>query len=642
MVSKSNRRAKAKKAMQVAKANVTTRSSDATEQTSVYDISKKGTKCSEFSDATNYAKWTFFKNFELSQFATTQGALELLEHGTVGGSKLTKISVKQTKLEIYVKVLNVADEAEYMKDDGEYVKEVRAMFLSYPWAAYWLRDVEPDEEPGILDYSRVASPARPLGPGVFDKLLSLIPGLKDTSTRAREKMWPNVKLDYDEVTQDCYGHSDFATHRPKPSELTAIQIRKLVKKVCRAKVFYSKWTLAKLHDHMIAEKAVMDDPDDDLNEENWHLKHMLASHEKEVEKTFSQISKVYQQDTDFIAHHLKLASLVMNKIQGAARDLIAEELLEQDYHAAYVKLNLHFVTMGISGLVDQADRVRKLKLEPGMNLNTFVSNLRTGFIEWASVSKMREHAQGGGDLSTFQLDALEMQAQSGNMSDKEFKLKFACDPQIKEAERVTCLINGVRDSPRFAEASGQFKGMDTKLKTMKEILRVLGNFEAEESSQIILREENANKKQKINHDTSVNLTNRDNNPKNRKVFPAGSCRVHPTSTNHNNEMCHSQNGDRAPYNGPPCSFCTKDKGPGLGKTHGDATCRRNPEGAAYKLPWAKGPSAHTSMAEDEETKQAAANATLVSLLTANNKSLVKSFVTAMKKEGKTAKEDDSE
>ena len=92
--------------------------------------------------------------------------------------------------------------------------------------------------------------------------------LKDTSTRAREKMWPNVKLDYDEVTQDCYGHSDYATHRSKPSELTAIQIRKLVKKVCRAKVFYSKWTLAKLHDHMIAEKAVMDDPDDDLNEEN--------------------------------------------------------------------------------------------------------------------------------------------------------------------------------------------------------------------------------------------------------------------------------------------------------------------------------------------------------------------------------------
>ena len=98
------------------------------------------------------------------------------------------------------------------------------------------------------------------------------------------------------------------------------------------------------------------------------------------------------------------------------------------------------------------------------------------------------------------------------------------------------MINGVRDSPRFGEASGQFKGMEhgPKLKTMKEILRVLGNFEAEESSQIILREENANKKQKINHDTSVNLAGKDNNPKNRKVFPAGSCRVHPTSTNHNN------------------------------------------------------------------------------------------------------------
>ena len=89
-------------------------------------------------------------------------------------------------------------------------------------------------------------------------------------------MWPNVKLDYDEVTQDCYGHSDFAAFRPKPSVLTAVQIRKLVKKVCRAKVFYSKWTLAKLHDHMIAEKAKMGDRDDELTEENWHLKHMLA------------------------------------------------------------------------------------------------------------------------------------------------------------------------------------------------------------------------------------------------------------------------------------------------------------------------------------------------------------------------------
>ena len=198
------------------------------------------------------------------------------------------------------------------------------------------------------------------------------------------------------------------------------------------------------------------------------------------------------------------------------------------------------------------------------------------------------------------------------------------------------------DQPRFAEASGQFKGMDTKLKTMKEILRVLGNFKAEESSQIILREENANKNQKINHDTSVNLTNRDRDSKNMKVFPAGSCRVHPTSTNHNNEMCQSQNRDRIPYNGPPCSFWLKDKGPGWGKTHGDATYHRNPEGAAYRPPWSKGPSAHTTMAEDAETKQEAANATLVTLLTANNKSLVKSFVSAMKKEVKTAKEEDSE
>jgi hypothetical protein len=41
----------------------------------------------------------FSRTVNYPNFATTQGALEFLEPGTVGGSKLTKISVKQTKLE---------------------------------------------------------------------------------------------------------------------------------------------------------------------------------------------------------------------------------------------------------------------------------------------------------------------------------------------------------------------------------------------------------------------------------------------------------------------------------------------------------------------------------------------------------------
>ena len=56
------------------------------------------------------------------------------------------------------------------------------------------------------------------------------------------------------------------------------------------------------------------------------------------------------------------------------------------------------------------------------------------------------------------------------------------------------------------------KDQRMEIKRMPRILKPI----MKKSSQIILREENANKKQKINHDTSVNLTNRDNNPKNKK------------------------------------------------------------------------------------------------------------------------------
>ena len=84
----------AKKATKKARANVSTRSSDPAhynQSTNYYDVNNKGNKCSTFSDATEFAAYTMFKNVEWIPFMTSQGAQELIEHGTIGGSEPTKI-----------------------------------------------------------------------------------------------------------------------------------------------------------------------------------------------------------------------------------------------------------------------------------------------------------------------------------------------------------------------------------------------------------------------------------------------------------------------------------------------------------------------------------------------------------------------
>ena len=84
----------------------------------------------------------------------------------------------------------------------------------------------------------------------------------------------------------------------------------------------------------------------------------------------------FRQHVCFVLCALTPPSFQVKQIEEEARHIVG-------IHDVYGKVfdELKFNT--ILGLVDQADNVRKLKLEYGMNLNTFMANLRTGFIEWA-------------------------------------------------------------------------------------------------------------------------------------------------------------------------------------------------------------------------------------------------------------------
>ena len=154
---------------------------------------------------------------------------------------------------------------------------------------------------------------------------------------------------------------------------------------------------------------------------------------------------MHQSAVDYIASHLKSASLVMNKIIGAARDLIIKQLKAQDYHGAYKELNLHFIEKGISKIAEYADRVQSIKMKKGSTLETFINVLRNGLVERASVKKMREFVTSKGKLDDFVFNNEEMAGHGSDINDADFKDTYGCAPQIPEATRVDIILKGVAE-----------------------------------------------------------------------------------------------------------------------------------------------------------------------------------------------------
>ena len=164
----------------------------------------------------------------------------------------------------------------------------------------------------------------------------------------------------------------------------------------------------------------------------------------------------------------------MSKIQGSAKNIIVDELKTQDYHTAYRTLNAHFIRMGISKIVDQEKRVRATKLLVGMSFSTYLRDLREGFIEWASIQKIREYSEDSTkDLADFELNTTEMKDNSGGLTDPEFSLIYGFRPMISHATRVEILISGVSCSSRFSITVATINSWKTNQKLYSVIVEML-------------------------------------------------------------------------------------------------------------------------------------------------------------------------
>ena len=626
----------AKKAAKKARANVSTRSSDPvnySQSTNYYDVGNKGNKCSTFSDATDFAAYTMFKNFEWIPFMTSQGAQELIEHGTIGGSEPTKIKEPSSIISIYVRVLNVENETLYL-EEGTYKSRIRSLLREFPWLLYLLRKVGDREYPGILVEDHLVTNTQELTENNFEIAKTYLPGF-DRITEAYDERWAHVPRSWKTVRRMTWLDSR-AQITVRPTPVRSWTFDEVLDYICEAMVHFSKVSELSLNTAWQQRPIRSMHPNlPERTEEQWHIAKMSAVNAEKVNKIHDHETKIHQSAVDYIASHLKSASLVMNKITGAARDLIIKQLKAQDYHGAYKELNLHFIKKGISKIADCADRVQNMKMKKGSTLETYINDLRNGLVEWASVKKMREFVTSKGKLDDFVFNNEEMAAHGSDINDADFKDTYGCAPQIPEATRVDIILKGVAECERFSMVDHLFSTYDIEDKSLVEVIRVLGNIEASSGGQDKLTNEikevtNKRKRDDNNGDNSkANLT--------IKKFPPGSCSVHKLATNHNNEMCFEQGNPRK-FSWAPCAYCLK-LGYKSAPNHSSDRCRLDPSSKSYVTPITP---VKTNVTVVEEPPLSAEM--IQSMITTSNKSVVKQLIKELKsKNAKPSKKDsDSE
>ena len=120
-------------------------------------------------------------------------------------------------------------------------------------------------------------------------------------------------------------------------------------------------------------------------------------------------------------------------------------------------------------------------MKKGSTLETFINDLRNELDKCASVKKMQEFVASKGKLDDFVFNYEEMAAHGSDINDADFKATYWCAPQIPEATRVDIILKGVAECERFSMVDHLFSTYDIEDKSLFEVIRVLGNFEASSS-----------------------------------------------------------------------------------------------------------------------------------------------------------------
>jgi hypothetical protein len=350
-------------------------------------------------------------------------------------------------------------------------------------------------------------------------------------------------------------------------------------------------------------------------------------------KLYESKKKNHQYAVTYYASHRALAAESFSFIKGAARDIIIAELNQQDYSGAYTKLSAHMISKGMSDITSFETRCHKIKVEPGMALESYLRKLAEAVTELATVRKHKEaHANSRGNISSLKLNIEEMTDNSGTLTDEDFYHKHGVQPMVPNAVRVDLLVEGIANSKRFHGVSGTFDQYDIEMRTVAQMLKLLHNVENSKNGQDILASEVAqlSKNKKLKEDNGnpqANYTSSGSKP----TFAKGSCKFHPESTSHDTAHCNTKSSGGNLQNKSnnktkefkPCTYCKGiEKLKSNAASHSRETCFFDSASSHYKGPSAKNKSTSSSaMTELEKadvtafiTTQVNMNSSIVSTL----------------------------
>jgi hypothetical protein len=320
-----------------------------------------------------------------------------------------------------------------------------------------------------------------------------------------------------------------------------------------------------------------------------------------VEKSYAEILEKLDKNATSLAAKHKTCGMIFNRIGPQAMAIATEELRNNDYYAAYLKIEKYFVNKGSSDTHAFEASAKGIRIKPGQNFMSHWILLQESLKKWAMVLGLQRDRMikapivlgalenPAPPLAMPNVDTLESIANSGELSDFEIS-QLGHRNLIPENSRIEILEESLKGIDRFELEFKLFYGLTTENKSMVNLLNLLIIRDESKPGQI-------ERESEVVHEKSNNKLSKDEtNSKSAivgktppsKYFPPGSCINHPESTTHNTEGCLGGNksgNQKSPgkqyqkdYEKRHCTYCEKHnkKNPRAFKSHNTEECRINP------------------------------------------------------------------
>lgn len=336
-----------------------------------------------------------------------------------------------------------------------------------------------------------------------------------------------------------------------------------------------------------------------------------ASLYDKVSSAIDKSTNDFKKNTAWYDEYNKKVNVATAKFVGPLRDLVTAELNENNHHAAFNKINLHYNSIKMMKVGDKMAEIKaNIKLTPGcaISLETLLTKLGEEIIDLATSLAMASHGlANNGSYVNFTIDAQET-IDSGLLTESAWKLKYPDGKRwVSETHMIDLIMNGIREAPRFKTAMDHFSGLNSSQKNLPYIVEKLKIYELNDSDGIFAAEcktSGTSYMQTQKFDPTSHLTKAgDSLPAYGKTgsVAAGSCVNHPKSTSHYTKDCiilkdgtkrvtkpdnkkqktqHNTTTKKGEYKGRDCTYCLSIKSLAeAGKWHDQAHCFLDPSKA---------------------------------------------------------------